>query len=177
MRHSGLQVADYFIRKANAEGWQLTAMHLTKMVVVAHGWYLGYYGEPLLSEPVQGWKYGPNVESVYNRYRSFFGKGVSLRTRFYEKWYWNKYVPFTAHETELLDAIYKSYSKMDTYILAIFVLDSWKTVGKNLKLMPDDDSYEPRDEFIVDDYTIKVTYQKLISKPIKEEPETVNESA
>lgn len=175
MRHSGLQVADYFIRKANEEGWQLNPQHLTKMVVVAHNWYLGYYGEPLLNEPIQGWKYGPNVETVYKRYYKFLANGVKLKTRFYEKWYWNKYTPFTTHEAELLDAIYKNYSKMDTYILATFVLEPWMAVAKHLKLFKDDGSETPHVEFIVDDYTTRKIYQELIKNPIKKQ-ETINES-
>lgn len=64
-------VANYFVKKALAEGVPVTLMKLVKLAYIAHGWYLGLTtpSQPLLSEGVQAWKYGPVVPSVYDAFR------------------------------------------------------------------------------------------------------------
>lgn len=48
-------------------------MKLQKLVYFAHGWYLAVKSGPLISEPVEAWKFGPVVRSVYREF-SCFGK-------------------------------------------------------------------------------------------------------
>lgn len=67
-----IAVANYFVKKANSEGWELTPMKLLKMVYLAHGWYLGLNnGEPLIPEFAQAWKYGPVIQSVYDKFKKY----------------------------------------------------------------------------------------------------------
>ncbi len=73
-----ISVANYFVRKALNGGESLTPMKLVKLVYIAHGWRLGLYGEPLLGEAVEAWKYGPVVPSVYHRFKSY-GDGPVTR--------------------------------------------------------------------------------------------------
>lgn len=64
-------IANYFVKKALADGFPVTLMKLVKLVYIAHGWHLGLTtpSQPLLSEGVQAWKYGPVVPSVYDAFR------------------------------------------------------------------------------------------------------------
>ncbi len=48
-----------------------TPMHVLKLVYLCHGWVLGLTDQPLVDEPVEAWRYGPVVPSVYRRYKSF----------------------------------------------------------------------------------------------------------
>lgn len=67
-----IAISNYFIKKANSEGWELTPMKLLKMVYLAHGWYLGLNdGEPLIPEFAQAWKYGPVIQSVYDKFKKY----------------------------------------------------------------------------------------------------------
>lgn len=68
---SSLAIANYFIKKSLDEGKELTPMKLLKLVYIAHGWYLGLTGEPLLNEGVEAWKYGPVVPSVYLEFKKY----------------------------------------------------------------------------------------------------------
>lgn len=65
-------IANFFIKKALAEGVTVTLMKLVKLAYIAHGWHLGLTtpSQPLLSEGVQAWKYGPVVPSVYEAFRA-----------------------------------------------------------------------------------------------------------
>ncbi len=50
-------VANYFLKKAAAEGVTLDPMKLQKLVYIAHGWHLGLLGAPLLRSPIEAWTY------------------------------------------------------------------------------------------------------------------------
>lgn len=72
-----LAVANYFVKKSFDEGIPVTPMKLVKLVYISHGWYLGLSDEPLLSERVEAWKYGPVVPSVYNAFRRYGGGEIT----------------------------------------------------------------------------------------------------
>ena len=52
-------------------GTNVTPMKLLKLVYLSHGWYLGSKGEPLISDAVEAWRYGPVVSKVYNRVKAY----------------------------------------------------------------------------------------------------------
>ena len=57
-------IANYLIE--NYHGI-MRPLQLIKLVYIAHGWFLAFTkGIPLLREPVQAWKYGPVVPSLYH---------------------------------------------------------------------------------------------------------------
>ncbi|MBT1689238.1 Panacea domain-containing protein [Dawidia soli] len=66
-----LAVANFFIEKSLETGVELTPMKLVKLLYIAHGWYLGLAGRPLLTEAVQAWKYGPVVMSIYHVFKKY----------------------------------------------------------------------------------------------------------
>ena len=49
----------------------ITPMKLQKLVYFAHGWYLGFTGEPLVAEQVQAWDFGPVIPSLYHEFKEF----------------------------------------------------------------------------------------------------------
>ncbi len=70
--HSAIKVAKHFVDKANEAGQKdMTLLKLIKIVYVAHGWMLGIYGKPLVSEDVEAWKYGPVIPELYNETNQF----------------------------------------------------------------------------------------------------------
>ena len=46
-------------------------MQLIKLIYIAHGWHLGLTGNPLITEPIQAWKHGPVVESIYHAFKHY----------------------------------------------------------------------------------------------------------
>lgn len=76
MTPSALTVANYFLDKASQEARALTPMQLIKLVYIAHGWHLGYFSRPLFNESVEAWKFGPVIDSVYQRTRRFGSSAV-----------------------------------------------------------------------------------------------------
>jgi uncharacterized phage-associated protein len=64
-------IANSFLAIAKKSHAQLTPMKLQKLVYYAHGWSLGLGGRPLIDEPVEAWKWGPVVPSVYHEFKKY----------------------------------------------------------------------------------------------------------
>ena len=68
---NSLSIANFFIEIANREGAPLTPLKLQKLIYYAHGWSLGFFGEPLIDEMVEAWKYGPVIPSIYQLFKHY----------------------------------------------------------------------------------------------------------
>lgn len=73
--HDSRAIANIFVDKAQSAGVRLTIMPLIQYVYLAHGWTLGYTGEPLIKDPVEAWTLGPVVPAVYE---AFYDQGVII---------------------------------------------------------------------------------------------------
>jgi uncharacterized phage-associated protein len=79
MPYSAYQIARFFIEKANHEGKDISPMKLIKLVYIAHAWSLTFYEKPLISEPVQAWKYGPVIESLYHGFKAYGNASIPIK--------------------------------------------------------------------------------------------------
>jgi uncharacterized phage-associated protein len=104
-----IAIANYFISKSLASGEELTPMKLIKLVYISHGWYLAITNEPLLSEGVQAWKYGPVVNSVYRGTKKF-GKG-QVTEMLFDTRTMSFPVPTNPQVIALLERIWAVYGK------------------------------------------------------------------
>ena len=75
--YSPAVIANNFLEKSGQESKILTPMQLLKLVYIAHGWNLAVTGEPLFKEPVQAWKYGPVVPSLFHEFKRYGGGPVT----------------------------------------------------------------------------------------------------
>ena len=57
---------------------QTTPMHVLKLVYLCHGWLLGISDSALIHEPVEAWRYGPVIPSVYHAYKFFGGENIDV---------------------------------------------------------------------------------------------------
>jgi uncharacterized phage-associated protein len=67
-----VEIANEFLSQPGALG-HLTQMQLQKLVYLANGWNWAINGEPLVSDPVEAWDYGPVYRDLYE-HTKFFGK-------------------------------------------------------------------------------------------------------
>lgn len=76
---SALAIANYFVEKSLTEKVELTPMKLVKIVYIAHGWLYGVTNgkHRLLDEDAQAWKYGPVIESVYQKFRKYGAEQIT----------------------------------------------------------------------------------------------------
>ena len=64
-------IANYILDKADKSGPSITPMQITKLVYLAHGWFLGFHKQPLIIEDVQAWRFGPVIPPVYHAFKRF----------------------------------------------------------------------------------------------------------
>lgn len=113
--HSARAIANRFLEIAQSEGKQLTNMQLQKLVYFAHGWHLALTGEPLLTDAVKAWTFGPVIPPLYNSLKMF---GNGLVTEFIKRKNSDTgeisvvKEPLTDYEERLLLRVWQVYGKM-----------------------------------------------------------------
>ena len=70
-KYTPQHVANFFLDLADEEGVSLTQLKLMKLVYIAYGWYLAITGEKLFDEPIQAWRNGPVIPSLYHEFKSY----------------------------------------------------------------------------------------------------------
>ncbi len=75
--YSADAIANEFLELAAKEGKPVTPLMLQKLVYYAHGWHLGLGLGPLIDEPIEAWKLGPVIRSLYAEFRKFGGKPIT----------------------------------------------------------------------------------------------------
>jgi uncharacterized phage-associated protein len=82
-------------------------MKLIKLVYIAHGWYLALAGRPLLREPIQAWKYGPVIASLYHSFKQYGNNPLPVTAAT------DEVIADNEHEDvrRLLDKVWEAYSK------------------------------------------------------------------
>ena len=90
-----------------------TPLHIVKLVYLCHGWMLGLKGRPLINEPVVVGKYGPIVQSVYDRYKVFGSHPISAEPQ-------NHRTDLDREQRQIVEFVMKVYEDFkDTELSAI----------------------------------------------------------
>lgn len=79
MSYSAVVIANEFIKlsqSANDQEHEVTNMKLQKLVYIAHGYYLGVSGQPLIHNDIHAFEWGPVIPVLYKRLKSFGSRKV-----------------------------------------------------------------------------------------------------
>ena len=79
--YSSITIANYFLRRGLDERIGISPMKILKLVYVAHGWYLGALGEPLIHDPIMAWRYGPVIPELYYHVREYRSRNITEEIR------------------------------------------------------------------------------------------------
>ena len=112
MERDARSVANEIIQRGINDGNLVTPLKLIKLVYFCHAWMLALYDEPLLDEPVEAWKYGPVISSVYD--------SVSRYGRMQIKSLINKAPTgeFSEYEIDIINQVWKVYGKFSAVKLS-----------------------------------------------------------
>ena len=110
-------IANYFIEKGIQTGEDISPMKLIKLVYIAHGWHLGNFGEPLISEAVEAWKYGPVIDSLYHTFKKYGNRSISRQQSVFQN---NEiFVPLPPEQIRgFLDDVWDKYAKKSAIALS-----------------------------------------------------------
>ena len=83
--YSSITIANYFLRRGWDEQIGISPMKILKLVYIAHGWYLGALGEPLIRDRIMAWRYGPVIPALYHQIKQYGGNSITatIRSEFY----------------------------------------------------------------------------------------------
>lgn len=85
-QYSAIDIANYFLYKAQIateEDQELISnLKLQKLVYYAQGLHLAEYGEPLFSERIEAWMYGPVIPDLYHHYKKYGSDGIRADVNF-----------------------------------------------------------------------------------------------
>lgn len=74
-----LDIAYYFLFKANQEGDLLTNLKLQKLLYYAQAWHLVNFDKPLFNDTLYAWDLGPVVKEVYQEFKRYKGRPIPIR--------------------------------------------------------------------------------------------------
>ena len=144
MTYDPKSIANYFIDLADAEGKKLTPLQLIKLVYIAHGWYLGLTGKPLINEPPEAWQYGPVIPSLYHALKIHGNDAVTHKIAEFqfvpgpEIKFANVVIQPPADEkiTKFLDSVWRAYGHLSGLQLSALThqpstpwYDTWEKEG------------------------------------------------
>jgi len=80
-------VANFLLDKSEEENIPLSQLKLIKLVYVMYGWVLATLDRRLFDEPIQAWRFGPVIPSLYHEFKHFKAgpiKGRSIQLDVHE---------------------------------------------------------------------------------------------
>ena len=92
-QYTAQHIANFFLDAAEAENMPMTQLKLLKLVYIAYGWYLALTGERLFREPIEAWKHGPVVRSLYHEFKHFRKDPISGRSEDIDLDTWDTVAP------------------------------------------------------------------------------------
>jgi uncharacterized phage-associated protein len=105
--YNALLIAKYFVKKAKDSKSKITNLKVQKLLYYAQGWYLANFkGQRLFEDPIEAWKYGPAVRSVYREFSKYGAGDIDINVTDEEI---NKIDPDTK---KFLDALWNVYGKL-----------------------------------------------------------------
>lgn len=64
-------VANFVLDCADEHGREVTNMDINKIVFFLHGWFLVYFGRPLVTAKIEAWTHGPVFRELYRGFRKY----------------------------------------------------------------------------------------------------------
>jgi uncharacterized phage-associated protein len=95
---SAAAVANWFLEKAEDEGFPIDQLQLQKLVYYADGWFLANCNKELFSDDVMAWPHGPVIPSLWQQFRHFGRRPITERAR---------EIVATGNRRSLLDATFR----------------------------------------------------------------------
>lgn len=113
---SARTIANYFLELARRDGIPIDPLKLQKLVYLAHGWSLFFLNRPLIKEPIEAWRYGPVVPTLYNEFKRF---GASPITDFARAEPLESTYGIDQETKNLLDAVWQRYLALSSIQLSM----------------------------------------------------------
>ena len=120
MQCSAKAVANYFL---DTQPRKITHLKLQKLVYISHGWHLGIFEQPLVTDEfAEAWKYGPVFPSLYHEFKMFESRIIDKAATDIDEIKFCIFTPRISEndnkKIELLDKVWNGYGKLDAVKLS-----------------------------------------------------------
>ncbi|MDB9312523.1 DUF4065 domain-containing protein [Spirulina sp. CS-785/01] len=126
-----LEVAQYFIIRAYEDGREalITNMKIQKLLYYSQCLYLALYDEPLLTEEIQAWRYGPVCPPAYHFYSKFEAQQLPIPSQ-------ENLAEITLEIQEVLEEVWQYFGEYHAYYLSdlTHLEFPWKKARKGLPI-------------------------------------------
>lgn len=125
-RNTALDIAKYFVWKANSEGKPITNKKLQKLVYYAQAWNIVLNGSSLFNEDIEAWVHGPVIKSVYDYFKQYTYKPINLDV--------DNEIQYIVPSKDILDEVWKVYGKLDADYLETLTHSEkpWQEARENI---------------------------------------------
>lgn len=119
-------IADYFIWRANQDedlGENISNLKLQKLVYYAQGFSLAIRNQPLFDAPIEAWKHGPVIHTLWQRHRQHGAGAIPTPDDFDPE-----QLDFDQDTRDLLEDVYSVYGQYSAWGLRNLTHDEppWK---------------------------------------------------
>ena len=80
-QHDARAVANEMILMGLEDGNPLTPLQVIKLTYLCQAWMLGMFGEPMFSQKVEAWEYGPVIADVYHGVKHYVNQPIDETMR------------------------------------------------------------------------------------------------
>ena len=95
----------------------MTMMQVLKLTYIAHGWSLAVLNAPLISDPVQAWRHGPVIPSLYRALKKYGSRNITDFIRDPDSGS-EIYGDFSEGQLTVIETIYDVYGDLHAFQLS-----------------------------------------------------------
>jgi uncharacterized phage-associated protein len=106
-------IAHHLLALGRRDGIPIDPLKLQKLVYLAHGWSLVFLKRPLILDPIEAWRYGPVVPTLYHDFRKF---GASPITEYPQT---TESAPLDEQAKSLLETVWQRYRSLSPIQLSM----------------------------------------------------------
>ena len=110
MAHDARAIANTLIKLGAEKNRPLTPMQIIKLVYICHGFMLGLYHRPLIIQPIEAWKYGPVIETLYASMRKYRSSHVTKEIRIGISF--KSKLQLDEYEQDIVEQVFAKYSHL-----------------------------------------------------------------
>ena len=138
MNSDSIQIAHYIFELAKRDKMKdLTPLKLIKLTYLAHGWMLSLFQQPLATDDVEAWPYGPVFRRLYFAVKDYKNSPI-------KKLPVSESVEFNQNEKDIMKQVVEIYGKRNGVFLSALTHQkgtpwsrAWDEYGKNA-IIPQD---------------------------------------
>lgn len=117
-----ISAANYILKSSMDNGYDLTPIHIIRLVYFSYSWHLAITGKPLIVEYIEAWRFGPIIRSVYDEFKKYgnevirdFGSFFDIKKLNFIK---ASYNIFNKESEEIMDSVVKHYAILQPFQLS-----------------------------------------------------------